>query len=667
MTVRAERSGTRIVVESAFRDKEYLKALPGARWDNTAQLWHVPLSWASCKALRGTFGDRLEIGPDLVAWAQETVALHVQPMMALRGADDWAGDEDLRHYQRVGTAFLTADVVSRGASLTLEKVLEHDLGGKLLGDDMGTGKTVMGARALRNVHQTLGAEAVFPAVIVCPAIVKGAPGREKGWYGELAKWFPEARVGVVRGTAAQRRKVIEQVAAGELDVIVINWENLRNHSRLAPYGSVRLNSCQVCDANSQRKQASCERCPRELNEIQWRTVIADEIHRAKDPKAKQTRALWALTHQPSVAWRWGLSGTITGDAMDQAWAPMHAVAPREYPSKTKYIDRYALQSWNAFGGMEVVGIRAETRDEFFSFFDPRFLRRPWQYALRDLKEPVYDTRFVEMCPKQRKLYNELADEMIGRLDDGDVVIATNPLTLTARLNQAAAAFLDKQECASCAGTGTNPRAHQAQAHPDEQYTAWYCVCSALLEDPVHKVVCGGCNGQGFLYVPTEPSCKIDALEELLDELGEKEQVVVFAVSRKLIELTSARLTAKKIDNVIISGALSERQKMDSIDAFRAGTARVCLIVIAAGGEGLDGLQVASTAVFLQRDYSLLKNEQAERRLHRSGQENQVRIIDIRTEGTIEDDKELILAEKAGRVEELLRDKDTLRRLLSVRA
>lgn len=666
MTVKAEIDGSMIAVQSEYRDKELIKQLPGARWDKDNGLWRVPLSWASCKALRGVFGDELEICPTLWAWAAECFRIHVEPMMQLRAADDWPGDEDLRHYQRVGVAFLTGDIERQNIT-DMGIVWSYDLGGKTLGDDMGTGKTVMGARAMRKVYQVLGSDAVFPALIACPNTVKGQAGREKGWYGELEKWFPEARVGVVRGNATQRRKVLAQLAAGELDVAIINWENLRNHSRLAAYGSVRIGTCNVCDPSNPKKQTSCERCPRELNEIAFRTVIADEAHRAKDPKSKQTRALKAIMHQPTVLWRWALSGTLTGDAMDEAWSPMNAIAPNEYPSRTKYIDRYALQSWNAFGGMDVVGLRSDTRDEFYAFFDPRFLRRPREYALRDLKDPQYNERLVELTPKQKRLYKELADEMIARLDDGDLMFAMNPLQQTARLNQAAASYLERTDCEKCSGTGKRPEWHIASPHPDPAYAEAYCWCAARLDDVnAHDERCRQCVGAGFYFTLTAPSNKVDELVTLVTEEMPDEQIVVFAVSRQLIELAAVALEKANVPAMQITGEVPENVRYANVEGFRNGDYRVALVVIDAGGEGLDGLQIAKTGVFLQRHYSLTKNKQAEGRLLRSGQEGQVVFIDVRSEGTIEQDKEFILAAKQDRAQEVLRDADTMRRLLAIR-
>lgn len=491
-----------------------------------------------------------------------------------------------------------------------------------------THNTVMGAVALETIHRT---GTPGPYLVVCPNTVK------RGWERELGRWAPSLTPIIVRGTATKRRQMIETAAEDPTAVLVMNWESLKLHSRLAPYGQTRLRPCSRCVPGDDGKPTSCERCPRELNEVKFGAIIGDEAHRAKDPRAKQTRALWAVSHGPSTRYRWALTGTPIADAIDDLWSIMHFLSPDEFPRKTAYLDRYGLLSYNAFGGMEVVGIRPETRDEFFSVFDPRFLRRPREYALRDVKEPQRETRFVEMSPKQARLYRELAVEMAARLEDGSTLVVPNPLTQTTRLNQAAASYLERNECVPCAGTGAKPLA------PDEK--------------------CTGCNGRGYRFNPILPSNKLDGLLELLEELPAKEQVVVFAVSRRLIERVSDALTAKGITNLVISGAVKEEDRYGVIDKFRAGDARVCLVVIDAGGEGLDGLQCAQVGVFLQRHYSRLKNVQAEGRLVRSGQEGQTLLIDFRSEHTIEDDKEAILAEKEGRFDELCRDRQWLADLI----
>src|ERR1700747_1645113 len=112
MTVKAEIYDGRIYVESQYSDRDLAKSLPGSRWNKDRRQWHMPLSWSSCKQLRSTFNERLEIGPELLKWAKDEVQYRVSPSLSLRDALDTEGDEvhytmaGLYAFQRAGASFL---------------------------------------------------------------------------------------------------------------------------------------------------------------------------------------------------------------------------------------------------------------------------------------------------------------------------------------------------------------------------------------------------------------------------------------------------------------------------------------------------------------------------------------------------------------------------------
>jgi SNF2 family DNA or RNA helicase len=625
-TVTAELWHGRIAVDATYRDKELVRQVPGSRHSplGGVETWHVPLAWSACLALRSVFGHRLAVGPQLAAWAEHELRTRIHPAMALRGLLDWSGSPDDRGYQRVGSMFL---FVARRATLA---------------DDMGTGKTRQVLRAL----QYAGPDAL-PAVVIAPRAVV------RQYQTQGAMTAPNLRVELARGNIAKRRAAIAKTAAGDADVVVMTWAALRSHSRLAPYGSVRLQTCQVCDPTNSpdRKQTSCHRCPRELNAVDWGTVVADEAHNAKDPKAQQTRALWAVAHGldgpgTGAAYRWALTGTPIADAVDDYWSVGHFLDEDEYPVRSKFIERYGLLAWSAFGGMDVVGIRPETRAEFDGFFEPRFLRRPKALVLPDLPPKIPVEREVELTPKQSRLYRELADEMIGWLDSGDPILATNPLTKTGKLNRVASSYLEARPCEPCGQAG------------------W------IAQD----TPCPDCGGWGRLFLASEPSSKLDELEEILDELPPDEQVVVFAESRQLIDLAVARLRKRHVSCVDYTGAVPDAVRDEHLRQFMSGQVRVFLATIGAGGTGLDGLQCASVVVFLQRSYSAIANKQAEDRLHRIGQRSSLLVVDVVAVDTFDDGKRVVhyveegkarnLADKDDRFEELVRDRDLLRRMLT---
>ncbi len=499
---------------------------------------------------------------------------------------------ELYPYQRAGVKFL--------------RVAES----ALLADEMGTGKTVQ-------TIATLEAEDLYPALIVCPNSVKA------GWAREFSKWAPGRRVEVTSGGTPQAEAAAEEVLAGASDVLVINWEAIKNLSKLVSFGSIRLESCSNCDPTSKRRPSLCQRENKVLNMIRWQAVVADEVHKAKDPTSAQTRALWAIGDKANR--RFALTGTPIEQSPVELWSVMRFVSPEEYPSKWPWINRYAVTTPNIFsGGVDVVGLRPDRREEFDKFFLPRFLRRTKAQVLPDLPPKVYERRDVVLSSKQRKAYNQVRDEMLAQVAGG-VLVADNSLTASLRLRQLASAYGEVVTSQNWKGV--------------------------TIDDPAtHDLV----DTQVRL---TEPSTKLDVLEEVLDELGDR-QSVIFADSRQLLVLASDRLEALKVPHSFIAGGQSTEERQENIDAFRDGKTRVALVVTSAGGEGVDGLQVADVAIFLQRPWSSILNKQAEDRLHRIGQEGQsVTYIDLVAVDTIEEEMFEVLRRKEEKFQDIVRDEE----------
>jgi SNF2 family DNA or RNA helicase len=588
VTVELNETGEHIRINTEWRYKELCKSIPGATWNAPDGAWRVPLSWASCLALRSVFKSDLEIGPRLTAWAANERATRVDPANALRDLDTHDGDEDLFPHQRAGVAFLST---ARRA---------------LLADEPGLGKTAQTIRALKKLSET---EAVFPALVVCPNTLK------KNWLREFGMWWPGVKVQVISGSAGQRRK---QFAEGA-DVYVINWESLRSHSRLASYGSVALARCPECGGHDEKVTDNrCEVHRRELNEIGFKAVVADEIHRSKDPKSKQTRALWAATGDADI--RFALTGTPIANNVLDLWPILHWLSPSEWPSKTRWIDRMVDTMLNAFGGMMVLGVKPHMNEEFYAAINPRMRRMLKARVLPWLPPVLRERRDVEMSTKQKKAYQQMRDLMIAELEGGEAVVAPSPLTQTTRLLQFASSY--------------------AEILTDEE------------------------TGEIRTRL-AEPSCKVDALMNDINsgDFGE-DSVAVCAVSRQLIELLSAEMTKAKIPHGLITGAQNEDERQKAVDDFQSGRIKWILFTAQAGGVGIT-LTAARRLVMLQRPWSLVDYKQALDRVHRIGSEihDSIVIMDYVTDGTIEERVIQVLDSKADNFEQIVRDKTQLLNML----
>lgn len=603
MGVFVELENDHIIINAEWRLKEVCRALPGSKWDSDKNVWRIPVSWTGCLSLRSTFGQQLEIGPNLAEWARLEKATRIDPSNALReieAIDD--GDQDLFPHQRAGVEFLST---ARRA---------------LLADEPGLGKTAQAIRSLKRLHDR--GEQVFPALIVCPNTLK------TNWEREFDRWWPGIDVQVIKGSATQRRKAFDH----EAQVYVINWESLRTHSKLLSYGSIALARCTECGGHDSKiTPARCEVHQRELNMIDFKAVVADEIHRSKDPKSKQTRAFWAASGKADI--RFALTGTPIANTVVDLWPILHWLDEKEWPSKTKWLDRYVNTMMNAFGGLMILGLKPAMEAEFFAGIHPRMRRMLKQKVLPWLPAVINDRRDVEMGAKQAKAYKQMLENMIAELSttpeerfqeayeqgETDIVVAPNPLTQTMRLLQFASSY------------GT----------------------MELLD------------GQEKMIL-SDPSCKVDALMDDIEngDFGD-DSVAVCAVSRQLIELLSARLTKEKIPHGLITGAQSGDERQRAIDDFQSGRTKWILFTAQAGGVGVT-LTAARRLVMLQRPWSLVDYKQALDRVHRIGSEihDSILITDYVTEGTIEERVIEALDGKSENFQQVVRDKEQLIKLLN---
>lgn len=469
----------------------------------------------------------------------------------------------LYDFQKVGVSFLAT------------------AGRAILADDMGTGKGPQSLSALRMLDLLHGD--AFPALVVTTNSMKFKMAEEAG------RWCPDKTVSVVDGTADKRRKQI----ATKADIYIVNWESLRTHSRLAGYGSISL--------------SAADREPKDFNLCGIRTLIADEAHKAKDPKAQQTRALWAIASDAKYVF--ALTGTPVSNTPNDLWALLHLMDPLTWASRSAFQDRY-VYGYQADWGFEPIGWRVDTKDELFRFVDQYMLRRSKAEVLTELPAKTYESRVIDLTPKQAKAYKEMRKEMMANID-GELLTTDNALVKLLRLSQIASATPVLQE--------------------------------------------------GEVTALTDPSNKVSALLEILDETDEP--IVVFAQSRKLIDLVEEHLDKKKVTSVRITGREGSELRALHVRQFQEGAVRVALCTFGAGSEGIT-LTRASTAVFLQRPWSLVQSRQAEDRIHRIGQDaDKVLIIDLISKGTVDAKVHEALVVKGEHLESVVRDRDRMAAML----
>lgn len=618
------------VLLTGLHEGDLAKQVPGATWKSTYGghgAWVAPATWPAYVAVNGVFAWGLEASDAYAAWGKTMWEGRFGPLVTLRFMEDFPLQgptaERLWPLQRVAA----------WAMVFAERYAEMD--------EMGGGKTRSTLAAAKLASAIHGEAEVFPMLVVCPNKVRRTwvkealddrDGHGPFWEGLRIEALP-------KGKPAQRKLLARLTdssvpEAERPQVVVANWEALPGLSRLEAFGNIEM--------------TPKEKEPGLLNEVDWRTVVADEAHRAKDRKSKQTRALKAIafgtprTGARPARFRWALTGTPVANNSAEAWSILNFLDEVAWPAYSRMVERYATTMWNQFGGMEIGGVKPETREEFYQAFDPYGIRR-LRVQFDPFKPKVLEaTLSVPMEPKQASAYAAVAKDMIAQLDGG-VLTATTKMTASGRLHQLS--------------------------------QAWGEMVDKGRKDPE--------TGETLLDLQLKaPSNKVRAMLELIEEIGIKpgggpgRSIVFGASSRQLIALCEEALIKAKVPYCLIAGSMSDQEQEQNERAFETGSARVALCVISAAKEGLNSLVSADTLVFLQRSWSRVENEQFQARVDRPGQKaGSVSIIDVVSEGTLEEvdpmrpgqSKVEKLGEKYANFQEVVNDDRTFRVMLEQKA
>jgi len=211
----------------------------------------------------------------------------------------------------------------------------------ILADQPRVGKTLpTAAAALENL----------PALIVCPAIAKTV------WEAAFQKLAPNVSVHVVNG----KREASELNSA---DITIINYDVL------------------------QYAQTDLDR---------YNTLVLDECHRIKNPKAQRTKA--AMLAMKKVGHVYALSGTPIPNRPIELWPILHGLGIYR-GGWFDFAARYA-KMWNAPWGLDTSG--ASNLAELKDMMKPHVLRRKKENIFKDYKDPQVSLITFDLANDKRE-------------------------------------------------------------------------------------------------------------------------------------------------------------------------------------------------------------------------------------------------------------------------
>lgn len=437
--------------------------------------------------------------------------------------------------------------------------------------------------------------------IVCPIVVVCPNSVIDHWVEHFNVWAPNWSAIAWRGTADFRKRLI-----GTHDVYVVSYETA------------------VRDAGNTNPRQS------PLIALGAKTVIADEAHFCKNPETSRSRAVRRLGKRAQHFL--GLSGTPITHNPKNLWPVLDAMAPGAWQSGERWTGRYCLTIPSEYGPAKVLGMNPYAEEEFWHCMLGQHRRVAKADVLKDLPPKVYSVRTVDLPEAYRKAYDQMESEMLAELPDGQELSVMGVLAQLTRLLQLASSAADVDVT--------------TEIRKDEYGNE--------IEVKHQKVTL------------KNPSWKIDAMLEILEERGGpggKEQTVVFAPSRQLIDLAGQAAAKAGYTVGYIKGGQSAKDRTKTIEDFQNGFIDVVCVVTQAGGIGIT-LTAARACIFLARPWSMVDALQAEDRLHRIGAEHEsIEVYDIVAKNTIDSRVRAVLKERAGALSDLLKDDRIVRELL----
>lgn len=590
MSILIEKVSNRIYLRAAYPVKGLAKKVPGARWRAGEGVWSIPLNMASCTLLRELFGNRLDIGPELWAWAKEQREAS-RRIAALRSSKR----AELRRLPAMFPELARAVTVNRPYQSVGAKWIAE---GKrvLIADTVGLGKT---PQALAGIVES-GVSG--PYLVVCPKTAV-----ESVWAPEIGRWLPSHAVITLPDNKGKREDILRDLATeGTVGIdawLIVNPEVVRTKT---------FWDCGICGKKTPfthgPKKLDCLHDPGKaktvhehdfpaLFEIPWGAIIADEsdksILRLKGKPSQKRRGMEMLRDNMDRMRPDGIrvaqSGTPFRSRPHLLWSTLNWLFPEQYTSFTAWAETL-FEVRDGWGGSRVIGnLRGDRENLLYQQLDSVMLRRTRQEVAAHLPKRMYlgtpldpsDPSspvgiWLPMEDGQRRAYEQMLRDSVAEIEGG-TLNAIGHLAVLTRLKQ-------------------------------------FAVSAGKLEY----------DGSGHpVFKPTTPSNKLEYVKQVLVELGypddPQSKIVIVSQFTEILRLFRRELEKVFGRGMIteVTGSVTGNKRQEAIASFNeplgTNSPHIMLLNTHAGGAAIT-LDAADEMIFLDQTWVPDDQEQAEGRI-----------------------------------------------------
>lgn len=365
--------------------------------------------------------------------------------------------------------------------------------------------------------------------------------------------------------------------------LIYNWQK-----EFDKYGN-ELNYCVIAESKNKR-QANLKKSEKNIiittygllrqdreiyEQIDFEVMIIDEAQNIKNPLAGITKTVKNIKATTKIA----LTGTPIENSVTELWSIFDFIMPGFLTNLRKFQTIYNIKDFSEE--------KIKILDNLNKQISPFIMHRKKIDVAKELPKKIENNIYFDMYPEQKKVYlaelkktKEEMDEICDK--EGFQKSKFKILQLLTKLRQ-------------------------------------ICI------DPA--IVFENYNGN---------SIKIDELINSAKKIIQNNhKILIFTSFKTALEIVASNLTKEGITSYTIDGSVPSKKRMELVDKFNSDNTNVFLIMLKAGGTGLN-LTSADVVIHLDLWWNPQVENQATDRAHRIGQLKNVEVIKLICKGTIEE-------------------------------
>lgn len=335
-----------------------------------------------------------------------------------------------------------------------------------------------------------------------------------------------------------------------------------------------------------------------LSKVKWVHMIIDEGHRMKNAQSKLSET---LTHHYHSDYRLILTGTPLQNNLPELWALLNFALPKIFNS-VKSFDEWFNTPFANTGGQDKIELSEEETllviRRLHKVLRPFLLRRLKKDVEKDLPNKVEKVIKCKMSALQSKLYQMMLKYNVLFAGTADA-----PVTIKNANNQ----LMQLRKICN---------------HP-------------FVYEEVENLINPSVETNDHIW-------RVAGKFELLDKVLPKfkatgHRVLIFFQMTQIMDIMEDFLRLRGLKYMRLDGGTKSDDRTGLLKLFNAPNSDYFCFLLStrAGGLGLN-LQTADTVIIFDTDWNPHQDLQAQDRAHRIGQKNEVRILRLITEDSIEE-------------------------------